>query len=130
MWVWVWVGLRPIDLIISKGCSMAPIPSESALLASLQAGLFHWKTYSCEYSAGTGLTQLVCHRCNCYCQFKELYSECSIFSYNGRVYIITVISSTRQYSLRSKGRHFQNILSNSVNLESPLPEPARSRQIK
>ena len=45
-WVWVWVGLRPIDLIISKGCSMAPNPSESALLASLQAGLFHWKTFS------------------------------------------------------------------------------------
>ena len=45
-WVWVWVGLRPIDLIISKGCSMAPNPSESALLASLQAGLVHWKTFS------------------------------------------------------------------------------------
>ena len=43
---WVWVGLRPIDLIISKGCSMAPNPSESALLASLQAGLVHWKTFS------------------------------------------------------------------------------------
>ena len=25
---------------------MAPIPSESALLASLQAGLVHWKTFS------------------------------------------------------------------------------------
>ena len=25
---------------------MAPNPSESALLASLQAGLFHWKTFS------------------------------------------------------------------------------------
>ena len=46
VWVWVWVGLRPIDLIISKGCSMAPNPSESALLASLQTGLFHWKTFS------------------------------------------------------------------------------------
>ena len=44
--VWVWVRLRPIDSIISKGCSMAPNPSESALLASLQAGLFHWKTFS------------------------------------------------------------------------------------
>ena len=43
---WVLVGLRPIDLIISKGCSMAPNPSESALLASLQAGLVHWKTFS------------------------------------------------------------------------------------
>ena len=36
VWVWVWVWLRPIDLIISKGCSMAPHPSESALMASLQ----------------------------------------------------------------------------------------------
>ena len=46
VWVWVWVGLQPIDLIISKGCSMAQNPSESALLASLQAGLFHRKTFS------------------------------------------------------------------------------------
>ena len=31
--------------LFSKGRSMAPIPSESALVASLQAGLFHWKTF-------------------------------------------------------------------------------------
>ena len=55
VWVWVWIGLRPIDLIISKGCSMAPNPSESALLASLQAGLFHWKTFST--AANTQLEQ-------------------------------------------------------------------------
>ena len=54
-WVWVWVRLRPIDSIISKGCSMAPNPSESALLASLQAGLFHWKTFST--AANTQLEQ-------------------------------------------------------------------------
>ena len=29
-----------------------------------------------------------------------------------------------------KGRYFQNILSNSVNRDGPLLEPARSRQIK
>ena len=29
-----------------------------------------------------------------------------------------------------KRRHFQDLLSNSVNLEGPLLEPARSRQIK
>ena len=34
---------------------MAPIPSESALLASLQAGLFHWKTFST--AANTQLEQ-------------------------------------------------------------------------
>jgi len=45
VWVWVWVRLRPMDCVPSKGRSMAPNPSESALAASLQARLFHWKTF-------------------------------------------------------------------------------------
>ena len=46
LWVWVWVRLRPMDYVPSKGHSMAPNPSESALVASLQARLFHWMTFS------------------------------------------------------------------------------------
>ena len=42
VWVWVWVRLRPIDLIISKGCSTAPNPSESALLALVRQNLI-WR---------------------------------------------------------------------------------------
>ena len=34
-----------MDYVLSKGSSMVPIPSESALMASLQAGLFHWITF-------------------------------------------------------------------------------------
>ena len=92
VWVWVWVGLRPIDLIISKGCSMAPISIRVSTIGITSGRVIPLENllYSCEYSAGTGLTRLVCQRCNCYCQFKEMHSECSIFSYNRRVYIITV----------------------------------------
>ena len=35
-----------MDYVPSKGHSMAPNPSESALVASLQARLFHWMTFS------------------------------------------------------------------------------------
>ena len=35
-----------MDYVPSKGRSMAPNPSESALVASLQARLFHWMTFS------------------------------------------------------------------------------------
>ena len=45
VWVWLWVRLRPMDYVPSKGRSMAPNPSESALVASLQARLFHWMTF-------------------------------------------------------------------------------------
>ena len=38
--------------------------------------------YSCKYSTGTGLTRLVCWRCNCNYQVKETHFECCISSYN------------------------------------------------
>ena len=46
-----------MDYVPSKGSSMAPIPFELTLVASLQAWLFHWKSFSTVASTGAGLRQ-------------------------------------------------------------------------
>ena len=71
---------------------MAPNPSESALMASLQAKLLHWKTFSTV--ANTQLEQALhdwfAKDAIATASLRKMHSECSIFSYNRRVYIITV----------------------------------------
>ena len=64
-------------------------------------------------------------------QYQKCYLNLVIWYWYRYLSAQPIISNSEAAMLsKIKGRHFQNILSNSVNLEGPLLEPARSRQIK
>ena len=65
-------------------------------------------------------------------QYQKCYLNLVIWYWYRYLSAQPIISNSEaaMLSMLIKGRHFRSILSNSVNLEGPLLEPARSRQIK
>ena len=64
-------------------------------------------------------------------QYQKCYLNLVIWYWYRYLSAQPIISNSEAAMLsKIKGRLFQNILSYSVNLEGPLLEPARSRQIK